>query len=989
MLWLLLAYLFLFSFDASAFQDDVIGHLPVKHYKSNTELHSTKGFHAFYQDRMGYLWIGYSDGLLRYDGNEFLRFESDGKLTFRSIEKIVEDWEGNLWIQAKQMDARILLRLESPHRDQNGKLKPIAKEMGLLSDTIGGLAADLESAIWVGTKTGLHVFRKNKTTVLRRETGLLDNFVTAIYASPAGHVWLSSARGLTKFDQSEVKQFLYPKTVDFDVHGIVEDDQRRVWLWGGKTTSGQSGILLFSGGSFKTDQSRDLFPFDRTISIHADLRNGLWVATTAGLFRVSGDRSFRINEENGLLERSCFSVFQDREGTLWVGHVAGISKVINTGITSFRKENGLPSEMISRMFRDHTGDLWFATPTGLSRMTHAGTNTLTASDGLTDDDIIDIAEDNTGKIWISTPKGLSRIGRTKAGIFVEAKVRTGSTNEENICYAISKDSKGALWVGKHQGVSRIRLIDGKYEIENFNSPGLKVVLGNSEDAEGNQWFATLSNGAFRFQNGRFTRLGATEGLPTDQLICVWRDPDGPLWFGSANLGVFALRNGKVVQQVTVGDGLPQQWILGVVRDKYGYLWVGTEVGLCRVDLSTKAIRIFTTRHGLVHNQIAVDISGDSLIAATPMGGMIINVNSMRPNLVAPLIRITEALADTLRLDMAKPISLPYNNRSVIFNYIGLSFLDEEDVRYEHKLTGFDDNWSSASNQIQREYTHLDLGEYTFSVRAINRDNVGSISPATLSFTVEPPIWARWWFRASYVLISIGIGAGGYRYISHRKLRRQQLLIERQRMIAEERLRISQDVHDSVGASLTRIAVLGEIVNAEEDPTTPDAKARMDTISFTARTALDEINDIIWSLNPRHDSYEGLISKMRSFAAEMFEPKSFNYRFTAPPTDTEIHLSPEARRSIFLLFKEAIHNAVKYSEASKIDIMVEMTSEMLTFTVIDNGIGFDATSKRREGDGLRNMETRAKKIGGTVSVKSERNIGTQVRCAIPLGDSIAS
>jgi signal transduction histidine kinase/ligand-binding sensor domain-containing protein len=964
-------------------QSKFIGHLPTKHYLSKADFSPTREFSAIFQDSKGFMWFGHSNGIARFDGSRFEDFSFSDMHAAGTVSQIVEGTDGTLWLRVGLPENGTVFRLSRSERGKTAELTRVAIDSQSVADSVGGLWADRSGRVWIGTKRGLLCFTTQGKRVFQRQDGLLDDFVTAIWEDPDSTLWFASRKGLTAYSRGLFIRHPYQQTLPVDITGIVRDQANTLWLFGGRGLYGQARVFTFARDKIDEISVGDKAYLNKTFQIAVDRTGSVWLTTIDGLYNFCRGSFVRYGAENGLLENVCFSVFQDRESTIWVGHMSGVTKILNRGITIFDVQEGLPEGPVSQVYMDSHDNIWLATTGGLVRIHNGKSILLTSRDGLSEDDVVDIAEDNLGKIWVTTAKGLTRIAQHGANVRVEERVQTGLTAEENVCFELSVDPTGSLWITKKAGVTRIEIKGGSYAVKNFTAPGLETVFGSSPDSTGNQWFATPGSGAFMYRQGKFTRFGLKEGLPTESLVSVCVDFQGLLWFGTADRGIFAMRDGKVVQQVTPDEGLPRSWILGAVRDRTGRLWIGGETGLRAIDLSTKHIDVYTTKHGLVDNQMAANISGDSLYCPTPSGAMIIHVNALKKNTVPPLINLTSVLAESIAYSPGDRFSVPYANHDLTFSYVGLSFLDERDVRYEYLLEGYDTHWSPPTDIRFAKYTNLDAGTYRFKVRALNRDNVASVQPAVVEFTIEPPFWATWWFRAMNVAVLLAMGGGGYRYIVHRKLRRQQTIIERQKMMAEERLRISQDVHDSVGSSLTKIALLGEIIERATESAPPEAKERAGIISSTARGTLDEINEIIWSINPKHDSLEGLLSRMRSFAADLFETKGLKYTLGMPEPTKGVILSPDFRRNVFMVFKESIHNLVKYAHATQAEVKVELVDQQLSFSVKDNGVGFDDDSMVRKGHGLENMRARAEKIGGQLNINSEKGRGTEVQFLVKL------
>jgi signal transduction histidine kinase len=208
-------------------------------------------------------------------------------------------------------------------------------------------------------------------------------------------------------------------------------------------------------------------------------------------------------------------------------------------------------------------------------------------------------------------------------------------------------------------------------------------------------------------------------------------------------------------------------------------------------------------------------------------------------------------------------------------------------------------------------------------------------------------------------------------------------LDRQLMLERERARISQDMHDDVGASLTRISILSEVARNRSD--LPDeTRQSLGQISDTSRGVMEEMSQIIWALNPKNDTLEGLVSYLRRFANEYLEPTSVNCTFDVPETLPIRALSVEVRRNVYLVVREALHNVVKHSGATKVLISMKMIEHGFRLIIKDDGKGFDPVKLEIPGNGLVNMKKRMNDIGGEFMIRSKEGEGTEIELVMELG-----
>jgi signal transduction histidine kinase len=296
------------------------------------------------------------------------------------------------------------------------------------------------------------------------------------------------------------------------------------------------------------------------------------------------------------------------------------------------------------------------------------------------------------------------------------------------------------------------------------------------------------------------------------------------------------------------------------------------------------------------------------------------------------------------------------------------------LRYQHKLEGADQDWSAISEARAVNFANLAPGRYRFLARTVNADGVISEPSASFSFTILSPVWQRWWFLA---LTATMVGLAGYAL--HRYRVAQLLKLERMRT------RIATDLHDDIGANLTRISILSEVAgqlqNRGDNGSSP-IRSALQSIAELARESVGSMSDIIWAINPERDSLIDLTRKMRQHAEEVFTLRDIELKFTAPDAAQDLKCDVNVRRDLYLVFKESVNNAARHSGCSKVEVELRVEGASLTLTVSDNGRGFDPAA-RTEGNGLLSMRRRSEALGGELSLESRADAGARVRLTVSL------
>ena len=281
------------------------------------------------------------------------------------------------------------------------------------------------------------------------------------------------------------------------------------------------------------------------------------------------------------------------------------------------------------------------------------------------------------------------------------------------------------------------------------------------------------------------------------------------------------------------------------------------------------------------------------------------------------------------------------------------------------------------------YTNVPPGRYTLHVEADLGSGWGR-STLAVPVVVEPAWWEMLWVRLTAGLFVLGIVAGGARRVAGRRLRQQLATLEAERAteraLQAERARISADVHDHVGASLTQIQLLSDLTRRTRGSR---GTAYLEKIAEAARTATRDLDAIVWAVNPAHDRLDAFVDYLCAYAAELCEAAGLRCRFERPATWPEGRLPAEVRYPAFIVVKEALCNAARHARATTIRLRFLSDADTVTVEVEDDGVGFDPAAVDAFANGLRTMQQRAERTGGRFGVTSAPGTGTRVRVTLPL------
>jgi signal transduction histidine kinase len=340
---------------------------------------------------------------------------------------------------------------------------------------------------------------------------------------------------------------------------------------------------------------------------------------------------------------------------------------------------------------------------------------------------------------------------------------------------------------------------------------------------------------------------------------------------------------------------------------------------------------------------------------------------------------------------ASELTLPdlsANRNQIQIDFVGFGLGAGETLRYQYRFEGAD--WSPPTDQRSVNYPNLSSGSYRFFVRAVSVSGLPSDSPAIVSFRILSPIWLRWWFilLALLVLSTIAFAIIRQRVARRRERERAEAALrqakeERLRELEQVRRRIAADLHDDIGSNLTRISLISEVAQRKLFGADPPVTEQLSSIGKLSREVVDSMSEIVWAINPSKDHLSDLAGRMRHFASDVFTARQIKFRFVAPNTQQDIKVGANVRRELYLLFKEAVNNAVRHSGCSDATIEFQAEGDRLVLKVTDNGQGFDV-SRQSNGHGLTSIRERTEGLGGHVELQSSEGQGTSVTFIIPLG-----
>lgn len=965
------------------------------------------------EDQRGFLWFATREGLGRWDGHTMRTWRrrpfDAASLPGNVVRQLVLDGHGDLWAATEATDWRPtgIARLVGPAHDEVRRYGHPGTRLFVGPD----------GAAWLADSLRLWRFDPATDAFVRARRRLARGPVAAGLATRDGTVWLATTDGVEAYPPEGPARLVRPD---------------RPWHEGEPLSSARFNALaegpdgaVWVGGALlgRLDPRRDRI---RTLGVPAPTlaghgvglgvneivpdAAGAWAATLDGVYRVEADGHTRYSLRlpgDVPTQNWVAGLHRDRTGTVWAGTVWGLHRAAPAG-PPFRliahdpdDPNSLGSGIVLAVHRGPRGALWVGTlggglnrigPDGaVTRFRHDPTDART----ITHDWIWSVRSD-ADRVWVGTGGGLAAVDpapphRVERFPF-EPDPTTGAGPSAT---GLHVGVDGTLWFGHIGGLNRL-LPDGtRNTTATPDGTGVQAVL----EAPGGAWVASGA-GLLRYDaeadalRALHHDPGDPASLSDDATIALHRDRRGRLWIGTqSGLDRFDPATGGFVH-VTSADGLPSDVVYAILEDDDGRLWVSTNRGLARYDeAATPPVRAFTVADGVgnveFNRNAAFRDADGTMYFGGDRGVTVFHPGDLAPPAAAPLVVVTaveRATRDgTLRDDYVGPkgVTLAPDVTTFALEFTALDFLHAHRNRYAVRLDGWDEDWVEVGSRRLVSYTNLPPGRYTFRVRATDADGVWGLEATPVPVVVRPAFYETWAVRTLAALALLALVAGVGWGASRRRYRRELAELRARQARDAERARISRDVHDEVGASLSEIAILSEVARRQLDGEANEERLRR--IAETSREMLDSLGQIVWAVNPRNDRLPALAGYLREHAARFLDAHGLRARLDVARLG-DAPVPAEVRRAVFLVLKEALHNAVKHAGADEVAVTFGAEGDRLVLTVRDDGRGLAGGDGMRwaGGDGLGNMARRAEEVGGTLAVRDAPGGGVEVRLDVPSG-----
>ncbi len=974
-------------------------------------LHPSKEFFIS-QDSRGYVWLGTSGGLQRFDGRKLSNYVVPVEQHLGTNEvtsRIFEDNRGNLWFTTKK----------SLHCYQWEKDSILSYEYP--GELIDYHAFNLEE----GDKIWLRIGLGKQGAFWKFD--IITQAFSNIYTSLEGKTCSAFPEGDGRIERIIQTEHLTKPGVH--IVELANNETRNIdFLF---SESGQE--RAFSGKASGCVVAEDG-------TIWTGIYNGLGkFSLTAGHGVYTSDRVSGLLEDIGFV----YTIVQIDQNRLLVGADQGVflfdtdqSKFIAQYLMGGESGQEVPFAPVRKMEILHNGTLWLAGENGEIAYSHLYKNRFSPLTEGVKQLVNTIAQGPKGRIWYSTEKNGTYILSSQKRLIRHCKLLSNpSYGGDQPFYLPEIDFFLGSTVNSYWGKTGNNFLfwnNDRLQFEFRQDYFFGVVTSSANkinycyQRQNGQFLMSLGEKVFHlhFQGNSVDTLPwyHLQHLDLDPIIFFGEDDLNQVYIGDQSGRLIVLHEkgdqvSVVADQENLGTinalhqdttrntihlatskglaqlnpqtfaltwltqkdhNLPQETYYNAIPDEFGNLWLPGNNGLVRYHPDTKAFHRFTTADGLLSNvltrnaSLRVPETGEIWLGGKNGVNVFhpkdIQLSDFKPNISIAELLVNdnpfEPKRDENKGNINEKESLTFNHQdnTLSFRFVALDYSDPEANEYYYQMEGYDEERVYAGTRNFVRYPNLPAGDYNFKVWATNSDKVLNETPKVLSLIIIPPIYQRWWF---YLLCLLLVSAIMYAIFQYRL--EQALKVERLRV------KISSDLHDDVGGMLSGLAMQTELL---ELTASGDTKPKLARVAEMSRSAMSRMRDTVWAIDARKDTLADLIDRMREHAEETLSPRNIQYSISNGSLELKRSLTTDVRQSLYLIYKEAITNVAKHSNGDTVNIDLSEHNGKLEMSIHDNGNVQQKTYKTT-GAGQSNMRMRASSIGAELKIDNSNGFKIQL------------
>jgi signal transduction histidine kinase/ligand-binding sensor domain-containing protein len=925
---------------------------------------SLGGVAAIAQDLSGYLWLGTSAGLVRFDGWRFARWETIGRgvLPRSPVNSLYVARDGVLWVGFADGAVRRIKGLDVVDMTTS----PDASEGPVVR-----LTEDGSGAMWTVIGTTVHRFREGRWEQVLLTKGSPEPAAVMVRAI-GSEVWIGSRYGLYKWI---AESDTFQKVLDLGALDAAKDANGHLWI-----TDFSSGFRA------ATSVPRAGELRGKGLRLLTDRRGNLWVATIGeGLWRVQlsdgGPALEKASVNTGLLSDSIQALIEDREGNIWIGTPGGLQRLTERTLTPVANIG-----LVTALHADAT-TVWAGTNNGLYRLLSGSDRWVREPKQPTDLWVRSVHTDRGGTVWVGSDRTLLKMRADRLEpVALPSDFTFGPID------SLTSDRAGTIFFS--DGPHLFRWQHGRLErVDADIRIGGRQIVKLYADSSDRLWIV--------FKDGSLGVLDAATLLPREigktrtapqAVYDVFEDAAHVTWL----VGNSSLTKVWGERFVTLADEqrLPPSIHGALVSDGRDELWLNTDGGLLRLSQEAFEAAIDDPGRQLRYQlyDAADGVAGPSTVKLLAQrdangrlwfarGGALTTVTPAR--LAAPIrpipnfVRIESVVTDDGVQDLDRHALAP-RTRRIEINYTALALTAPNKIRFRYRLDGFDADWIDAGTRRQAFYTNLAPGAYVFRVEAGANGGHWSDSSAAWEFRREPAFFQTRGFYLGSVLLLGLLAAGVWKF-------RVNMMHREFAAVLAERMRLSRELHDTLLQHLVGLALQLDSLADSLGAQAIEGRQRLVRIRKQVEGYVREARQSVYELRGSSPPSPDLAASLTEFGAKRADGMiTFESHVEGQPSDYSARL----RRAVIRIGQEAITNAVRHADATTLRLDLRFETGAIALRVVDDGCGFDVDridSGTHDHYGLISMRERAEDVGAQLEISSERGRGTVVQLVAPLLD----
>ena len=926
---------------------------------------------AFAETHDGFLWIGTTEGLLRFDGAQFTLFshENTPAIHENSVFCLLASRDGVLWIGT---DGGGLVEM------RNGAFRAYSAADGLTDVFIRALLEDSKGDIWVAADSGLFKGRNGHFERIDNTEDMPGTAFHGLFQDHTGRVWAGAAEMYAIQEGRHPSYALQGSDSQNRVKSVVETEDGSIWV------GTVDGLHRLAPGHPRFERVPGVWG---TVRALCGVSQGeLWAGTIGqGIFRIrftsQPAQVTRLNAPSPLMSNTVLSIFQDGDRNLWIGTQVGMVRLSHTPVRVLSLPTAADSDF-GTVNLDSDGSLWAAS----NQLVHIVGNRVVPArfPGMSNVHIRNVLRTRDGTLWIGTDG--SGIFRIKGGTTTQFTINQGLIN--NFIRGTLEARDGSVWIGTDSGVSHY--INGAFHNLTDRS-GLTHFSMRSllEDHNGDIWLGT-ERGVNHLRNEDIVHDVATEALKDEKIWAEHEDSDGGLWFGTLTHGLFRYRDGRITRYTTA-TGLASNDIYSILEDGHHRFWMSSPVGvmlLRRDQLDARsaspdtplAMRFFradagerpTRFYGGTQPSGIITHNGDTWFPTNQALWQISPGESEVPELSH--LRIQDVRLDGRQTSPTAQLVLPASQSRLEIGYEPIYLNSQQDLQFRYRLEGFDKDWTLAgAQQRTATYTNLPPGSYTFTVQGWEMEHPEHLVTASVVFVKRPYFYRTFWFLAASLFAVAVISLLAYQY-------RMKQVHDRFAAVLAERTRLAREMHDTLIQGCAGVSAMLEAASACEKEDHETREHMVDYANTQIRSLMDEARQAVWNLRKGETARKDLSTCIQQMGDRF--SREYSVEIACQTEGQPFEIGQQATHELTMVAREGLLNSVLHGNPSEIQAVLSFSSNTLNMRISDDGKGFDPSAQPEGHYGLQGVKERVHRFGGTVQIESKLNRGTHLRVSVP-------